>query len=61
MEEESLLERSRPQGRYCNTCGSELFGEQEATEEGQEDYPWCQTCVDYCDALGEKPEYGRQS
>lgn len=37
--------------KLCSECKEPLEGHLAFTEEGQEDYPWCQKCVDYVDAL----------
>ena len=38
---------------FCSECGALLTVLLAHSEDGQEDYPWCEICVDYVDGVEE--------
>jgi hypothetical protein len=42
--------------KLCSECKEPLTGNLAFTEEGQEDYFFCQKCTDYCDVIEEEDE-----
>jgi len=47
--------------KLCSECHEPLEGDLAFTEEGQEDYPWCQKCVDYVDAIHDERDESARS
>lgn len=43
--------------KVCSECKEPLTGDLAFTEEGQEDYPWCQLCLDYVDGVDPLENY----